>query len=182
MRRRIGRNELSAIQACLAYYDAQLEYAEKDYSGNGTRAYAQRIVSNPGKKGRAVLADFGRRRGEPARRTGRQCHGRGLSRRGERAPFHGYYYKILTQQGPNAKGAAINYVVRGTMVGGFALVAYPANYRNSGVMTFVINHNGTLYQKDLGRLTDRIASRMQAFDPDQSWTVVPTTVPPKDDN
>jgi len=179
LRRRIGRNELSTIQACLAYYDAQFEYAEKDYSGNGTRAYAQRIISSPGKKDGLYWPSSAAGDESPLGELVANATAEGYGT-GERAPFHGYYYRILTRQGPNARGAAINYVVRGTMIGGFALVAYPANYRNSGVMTFVINHNGTLYQKDLGQLTDRIASRMQAFDPDQSWTVVPTTVPATD--
>ena len=93
---------------------------------------------------------------------------------GGRAPFHGYYYKILTKQGAKAQGGELDYVVRGKMIGGFALVAYPAEYRNSGVMTFLVNHNGTIYQRDLGPNTAQIAERMTAYEPDPSWQKVDT--------
>ncbi len=182
LRRRIGRNEFSTIQTCLAYYDAQLDYSEKGYSGNGTRAYAQRIVSTPGKTDGLYWPTSTASGASPLGELFASAAADGYGVGEQRAPFHGYYYRILTRQGQYAKGATIDYVVHGSMIGGFALVAYPANYRNSGVMTFVISHNGTLYQKDLGRLTDRIASRMQVFDPDPSWTVVPTMVPPKDND
>ena len=89
---------------------------------------------------------------------------------GARAPFHGYFYKILTRQGPAARGGAMDYVVRGQMIGGFALVAYPAEYRNSGVMTFIVNHDGVVYQKDLGPQTARIAWGMTSFNPDNTWS------------
>jgi hypothetical protein len=95
-----------------------------------------------------------------------------------RSPYHGYYYKILTKQGPSATGGAIDYVVRGKMIGGFALVAYPAEYRNSGVMTFIVNHDGVVLQKDLGPRTDELAEHMTSFNPDQSWAKVTDTEPP----
>jgi hypothetical protein len=90
-------------------------------------------------------------------------------------PYHGYYYKVLTGQGANVPGGAMNYLVKGNLIGGFGLVAYPAEYGNSGVMTFIVNHSGVVFQKDLGPNTARIASRMTAFDPDKSWTKVPHT-------
>jgi hypothetical protein len=96
---------------------------------------------------------------------------------GERAPFHGYYYKILTRQGSAAPGGAYDYVVRGKMIGGFALVAYPAVYRKSGVMTFLVNHEGTVFQKDLGLHTTQIAERMDSFNPDDTWKKVTVESP-----
>jgi hypothetical protein len=177
--RRIGRNELSAIQAILAYVDAQHEYAEKGVAGNGV--YAQRIVSRPGKKDglfwpaqsgadESPLGEFAASAAAEGYRAGQQ-----------RIPYHGYYYKVLTRQGPNAPGGALDYVVRGNMMGGFALVAYPAEYRNSGVMTFLVNHQGVVYEKDLGPNTARIAAGMTAFDPDASWQRVTDAARPASD-
>ena len=145
--RRIGRNELSAIQACLAYVDAQQEYAEKGVAGNGV--YAQRIVSQPGKKDGLYSASA--RASEDESPLGGLAAGAATEgyRFGEqRIPYHGYYYRVLTRQGPSAPGGALDYVVRGKMIGGYALVAYPAEYGNSGVTTFVVNHRGTLFEKD----------------------------------
>jgi Protein of unknown function (DUF2950) len=175
--RRIGRNELNAIQASLAYYDAQHEYAEKDRMGSGVRAYAQRIVSNPGKKDGLYWPAQGGDESPLGELVANAAHD-GYSTGGERAPFHGYYYKILTKQGPAAKGGELDYVVRGNMIGGFALVAYPAVYGNSGIMTFVVNHDGVIYQKDLGPRTSRVAERMNSFDPGSGWETVRVTVPP----
>jgi hypothetical protein len=98
---------------------------------------------------------------------------------GGRTPFHGYYYKILTRQGPNAKGGAVDYIVRGRMIGGFALVAYPAEYDNSGVMTFIVNQDGVVYEKDLGPNTATLAGNMSVFDPDSSWRKVASDGPPR---
>jgi hypothetical protein len=158
---------LSAIQACLAYVDAQQEYAEKGVAGSGV--YAQRIVSRPGKKDglywpaqsgadESPLGEFAASAAAEGYRAGQQ-----------RIPYHGYYYKVLTRQGTNAPGGALDYVVRDNMMGGFALVAYPAEYRNSGVMTFLVNHQGEVYEKDLGANSARIAAGMTAFDPDGTW-------------
>jgi Protein of unknown function (DUF2950) len=175
--RRIGRNELNTIQACLAYYDAQHEYAEKDRIGAGVRAYAQRIVSQPGKKdGLYWPASQGDE--SPLGELVANAASDGYSIGGGRAPFHGYYYKILTKQGPAAKGGELDYVVRGNMIGGFALVAWPAVYGNSGIMTFVVNHDGVIYQKDLGTRTSRVAERMNSFDPGSGWETVRVTIPP----
>jgi Protein of unknown function (DUF2950) len=173
--RRIGRNELSAIQTCLAYVDAQQEYAEKGFSGNGV--YARRLVSSSDKKdGLYWPAQSGEDEsplGELAAAAAAEGYSAGL----RRMPYHGYYYKILTRQGTSAPGGALDYVVRGNMVGGFALVAYPAQYGNSGVMTFLVNHKGVIYEKDLGRRTDAFASAMTSFNPDHTWRRVADAAP-----
>ena len=168
--RRIGRNELDAIQTSLAFVDAQNEYADKD-RGAGTGVYAQRIVSSPGKKDGLYWPADGDQSplGELAADASAEGYRVGNS---EPQPYHGYYYRILTQQGPNAPGGAMNYVVNGKMIGGFALVAYPAEYGNSGVMTFLVNHGGIVYQKDLGEQTEALAKRMRSFNPDQTWKKV----------
>jgi hypothetical protein len=170
--RRIGRNELATIQACLAYVDAQNEYGE---SG----AYAQRVISSPGKKDGLYWPTAA---GEPPSPLGEAVANatlRGYRVGGARTPLNGYYFKILTRQGSTAPGGAANYIVRGKMIGGFALVAYPAQYGNSGVMTFLVNHDGDVFQKDLGFNTTRIASNINAYSPDRTWKKVIETVPPE---
>jgi hypothetical protein len=175
--RRIGRNELSAIQTSLAYVDAQNEYAEKGIAGNGV--YAQRIVSRPGKKDGLYWPAQAGEAESPLGELFAAASAEGYRARASRTPYHGYYYRPLFWQGPNAAGGALNYVVRGNMIGGFALVAYPADYGNSGVMTFLVNHQGTVYEKDLGPRTGAIATRMTAFNPDRTWRrVEPTSQPP----
>jgi len=170
--RRIGRNELDTIQVCLAYVDAQKEYADKDRTGAGAGIYARRFISEPGKKNglywptapgeeQSPLGEFFAEASSQGYRTG---HGR--------SPYHGYYYKILTSQGPAALGGATHYIVDGKMIGGFALVAYPAEYRNSGVMTFIVSHAGIVLQKDLGANTAEIAEAMTKFNPDPTWQKV----------
>jgi hypothetical protein len=171
--RRIGRNELNAIQASLAYVDAQQEYAEKGIGGNGV--YAQRIVSQPGKKDGLYWPAQSGDDESPLGELAAAASAAGYRAGQERAPYHGYYYKILTRQGANAPGGALDYIARGKMIGGFALVAYPAEYRNSGVMTFIVNHQGNIYQKDLGPDTAGIASGMTAFNPDSTWQRVTET-------
>lgn len=173
--RRIGRNELDAIQTSLAYVDAQNEYAEKDRTGEGVGVYAQRIVSSPGKKDGLFWRDD--REPSPLGELAAQASAEGYKVSEQAAPYHGYYYRILNGQGSNAPGGALNYVVKGKMIGGFALIAYPAEYGNSGVMTFVVNHAGTVYQKDLGARTDSIAKRAYLFDPDQTWKKVDAAAP-----
>ena len=175
--RRIGRNELAAIQSCLAYVDAQNEYADKDRTGAGAGVYAQRIVSEPGKKNGLYWPSSASGDESPLGELVAEASQQGYRVAEGRAPFHGYYFKILTRQGPDAAGGAVDYVVKGRMIGGFALVAYPAEYRNSGVMTFIVNHNGTVFQKDLGPHTAELAERMTAFDPDSSWMKVTDTEP-----
>jgi hypothetical protein len=175
--RRIGANELSAIQACLAYVDAQNEYAEKDRTSAGVNTYAQRIISRPGKKDGLYWPSAQGEEESPLGELVAQATQQGYRAKGGegRTPYHGYYFKILTQQGPAAAGGAFDYVVGGKMIGGFALVAYPAEYRNSGVQTFLVNHAGTVFQKDLGPDTARIAERMASFNPDQTWQKVSDT-------
>jgi hypothetical protein len=165
--RRIGRNELSAIQACLAYVDAQQEYAERGIAGNGV--YAQHIVSRPGKKNGLYWPAQSNADESPLGELAASAAAEGYRVGQQRAPYHGYYYKVLSRQGPNASGGALDYIVRGRMIGGFALLAYPAEYRNSGVMTFLVNHQGNVYEKDLGPNTARIAASMTAFNPDNTW-------------
>ncbi|MFO1111126.1 MAG: DUF2950 domain-containing protein [Bradyrhizobium sp.] len=165
--RRIGRNELDAIQTCLAFVDAQNEYAEKD-RGQGAGIYARRIVSTSGKKDGLYWPGDDSPLGELAAQASAEGYKVGQGQ----IPYHGYYYRILTQQGPNAPGGRLDYVVKGKMIGGFALLAWPAEYGNSGVMTFLVNHGGVVYQKDLGGSTMSLVKRIDSFDPDQTWKKV----------
>jgi hypothetical protein len=173
--RRIGRNELDAIQTSLAYVDAQNEYAGKDRTGDGVGTYAQRIVSAPGKKDGLFWRDD--RDPSPLGELAAQASTEGYKVGEQPTPYHGYYFRILKGQGSNAPGGALNYVVKGKMIGGFGLIAYPAEYGNSGVMTFMVNHAGTVYQKDLGTRTESIARRISLFDPDQTWKKVDAAAP-----
>jgi hypothetical protein len=166
--RRIGRNELDAIQASLAYVDAQNEFAQQNRKGPFA-VYAQRIVSEPGKRNGLYWPAAAGETESPLGELVAQASSEGYHGGEGRAPYHGYYYKILTRQGPTAPGGAMSYVVNGDMIGGFALVAYPAQYGNSGVMTFVVNHQGTVFQKDLGPRTEQLASRMTQYNPDHTW-------------
>ena len=174
--RRIGRNELDAIQACLAYVDAQNEYAEKNRTGAGVSTYAQYIVSHPGKRDGLYWPTGQGEEPSPLGQLVAEATSQGY-RTGDRAPFHGYYFKILTKQGAAASGGELEYVVRGNMIGGFALVSYPAEYRNSGVMTFMVSHAGTVFQKDLGPNTVKLAEQITAFNPDKTWQKVSDTEP-----
>lgn len=175
--RRIGENELDAIQSALAYVDAQDEYAEKDRTGAGVNTYAQRIISQPGKKDGLYWPTSQGEEASPLGELIAEATKQGYRVGGGRTPFHGYYFKILTKQGAAAAGGELEYVVNGKMIGGFALVAYPAEYRNSGVMTFIVNHAGTVFQKDLGPNTAQVAERMTAFNPDKTWQAVTDTEP-----
>ena len=138
-------------------------------------AYAQRIVSRSGKKDGLYWPTAPGEEASPLGELVAKATTEGYAIGGDRAPFHGYYYKILTRQGPMAAGGEVDYVVRGKMIGGFALVAYPAEYGNSGVMTFVVNYAGTVFQKDLGERTAKLAERMTSFNPDQTWKKVDLT-------
>jgi Protein of unknown function (DUF2950) len=177
--RRIGHNELRTIQTCLAYVDAQNEYAEKDRTGAGAGIYAQHFVSEAGKKDGLYWPTA---QGEPESPLGELFASASKLgyRTGEgRAPFQGYYYKILTRQGSAAPGGALNYIVNGKMIGGFALVAYPAEYRNSGAVTFIVNHSGIVFQKDLGPNTIKEAESITAYDPGKGWKKVEETASAK---
>jgi len=173
--RRIGRNEMSAIDACGAYVAAQKEYAEKGFAGKGV--YARRFISRPGERDGLYWPAPSGEDGSPLGEFATSAAEQGYSVEGKRwAPYQGYYYKILTRQGPNAPGGEVDYMVSGDMVGGFALVAYPARYRSSGLMTFLVNHQGTIYEKDLGFRTTDIGMQMMSFDPDSTWQRVKRAV------
>jgi hypothetical protein len=172
LNRRIGRNELNAIQVCLAYVDAQREYVLKDRDGDKLLEYAQKLVSQEGKKNGLYWEAKENERQSPLgpliARAAREGY-TGKKPVGKRSPFHGYYYKILKAQGKDAPGGEYDYVVNGQMIGGFALIAYPAEYGNSGVMTFIVNHEGVVYEKNLGKDTEKIAAAVKKFDPDKTW-------------
>ncbi len=170
LNRRIGRNELNTIQTCLAYVDAQREYAMESW--NSDDEYAQKIMSTPEKKDGLYWKT---KEGEPESPLGdlfaeavKVGYTPGKTGAGPQ-PYWGYYYKILKAQGKNAPGGAYDYVIKGKMIGGFALVAYPAEYGVSGVMTFVVNYDGVVYQKNLGKETSKIAGAMTKYDPDETW-------------
>ena len=175
LNRRIGNNELSVIQVVLAYVDAQREYAMKDRDGDGILEYAAKFRSDSGKKNglywEAKTADDTSPLGSFAARAVKEGYGQNKSS-DKPTPFHGYYYRILTAQGKNAPGGAYSYLVKGSMIGGFALVAYPAEYENSGVMTFIVNHDGKVFQKDLGKNTAATAAAMKEYNPDSTWAEV----------
>jgi hypothetical protein len=171
--RRIGRNELDVIQVCQAIVDAQREYALKDRNGDGFREYAQKFRSSPGKQDGLYWEVKEGNEQSPAGPLVAEAQEEGYSGKpadGEPIPYYGYFYRILPAQGQNALGGAYDYVVNGKMIGGFAVVAYPADYGNSGVMTFIVNHDGVVYQKDLGENTAELAKAMKLYDPDDTWT------------
>jgi hypothetical protein len=173
--RRIGHNELSATQVCLAYVDAQREYVLKDRDADALLEYAQKFRSDPGKKNGLYWDVKEGEKQSPMGPLFAAAQEKGYSAKaagGKPIPYFGYYYRILKGQGKNAPGGAYDYVVKGNMIGGFALVAYPAKYASSGVMTFIVNHDGVVYQKDLGKNTEKIALAMKLFDPDSTWKKV----------
>ena len=172
LRRRIGRNELSTIQVSLAYVQAQNEYASLDPAGQGRGVYAQRIVSRPGKKDGLYWPTAEEEEPSPLGDLAAQAAAEGYKTGSTRIPYHGYYYRILTGQGAAAPGGAYDYLAKGKMIGGFALIAYPAEYGNSGIMTFIVNQDGTVFQKDLGPKTTRLVHEITAFSQDDTWTKV----------
>jgi hypothetical protein len=173
--RRIGRNELTAIETCRAYVTAQQRYAQAGHDGKAAGVYAQTFRSDVGKENglywpaargqkRSPLGDLVAQAAEEGRPLG--------ANGGQPTPFHGYFFRILTAQGSVAPGGAKSYVVNGEMSGGFALVAWPAQYKATGIMTFVVNQDGTVSEKDLGPATDVAARKMTAYNPDASWRPV----------
>ena len=172
LRRRIGRNELSTIQVSLAYVQAQNEYASLDPAGQGRGVYAQRIVSRPGKKDGLYWPTAEGEEPSPLGDLAAQAAAEGYKTGSAPIPYHGYYYRILTRQSAGAPGGAYDYLVKGKMKGGFALIAVPAEYGNSGIMTFIVNQDGTVFQKDLGPKTTRLVHEITAFSPDDTWTKV----------
>lgn len=163
--RRIGRNEASTLQAVRAYHDAQMDYAEEDRDGDGVLEYAQKFVSSEGKHDGLYWPE---KPGEPESPLG-PLFGDELPNGG----WHGYHYRILTAQGPSAPGGAYDYRLGANMSRGFALVAWPVSYGDSGVMSFMISHDGQVFEKDLGPKGDKQAQAMTRFDPDSSWKDVP---------
>jgi len=169
--RRIGRNELDAIEICRGFVEAQKEYALSKHSDSLVNQYAQKIISSPGKQdGLAWQKPDGTWDGPVGENVGRAIE-RGYSSKTE--PYHGYFFKVLKGQGPNAPLGAMDYVVNGAMIGGFALIAAPAQYGITGVKTFLVSNDGVVYQKDLGPNTLEIAKKVDSFNPDKSWTPVP---------
>ena len=178
--RRIGRNELATLPVMRAYVEAQREYASVDHTGDGILEYAQRLVSSPGKEDGLYwppefdgdesplgpLVAFAQAEGYNPKQHEDENEV-------QRGPFHGYYFKILTGQGKHAAGGKYSYVINGHMIAGFAMVAWPADYGSTGIMTFIVNQQGRVYQKDLGPKTSKVASKMNTYDPDSSWTSSP---------
>lgn len=171
--RRIGRNELNTIQVSMAYVAAQREYAGKDRNGNGIQ-YAQHFLSHQGKKDGLYWEATPEEETSPLGPLLARASEEGYAfRKGEKPiPYHGYYFKILKSQGSNAPGGELDYMVDGKMAGGFGLLAYPAEYGVSGIMTFVVNQQGIVYEKDLGPGTKEIAKAMIKYDPDKTWKKV----------
>ncbi|PWB80739.1 MAG: DUF2950 domain-containing protein [Candidatus Methylomirabilota bacterium] len=172
LNRRIGRNELNTMQVCLAYVDAQREYARVSREGDGLLTYAMKFRSDEGKRNGLYWPAKEGEEPSPLGVLAANARAEGYTRETSEdkpIPYHGYVYRILTAQGPDAPGGAYDYVVKGRMIGGFALVAFPVQYGISGVMTFIVNHQGIVYEKDLGRDTEAIARAMQTYNPDPSW-------------
>jgi Protein of unknown function (DUF2950) len=168
--RRVGRNELNAIQVCLAYVEAQWEYASTDRERDGIIQYAQKVWSDPYRRNGLYWEAGEGEIPSPMGPFAAQAAGEGYTKKADKPiPYYGYYFKILKGQGPNAPGGAYNYVINGHMVAGFALVAWPAEYDVSGVMTFLVNQNGTVYEKDLGPKTGERVKVMTRYNPDQTW-------------
>jgi hypothetical protein len=169
--RRIGRNEVYTMQTCLAYVDAQREYYAQDRNGDGILEYAQRFASTPGTRDGLYWPTEASEAPSPLGALVSRARAEGYRYKGDGpTPFHGYVYRILTAQGPAAKEGAYDYLTRGHMIAGFGLVAFPAQYGVSGVMTFIVNHDGVVFQKDLGPNTRARALAMRTFDPDGTWT------------
>jgi hypothetical protein len=177
--RRVGRNELDVLRSVRAYVDAQREYAGQDRDGDSVLEYAQRLHSSPGKTDGLYWPTELNGEESPFGPLVAQAQEQGYSFSKESAansepqPFHGYYFKILTRQGKHAPGGRYDYVINGNMIGGFAMVAWPAEYGVSGIMTFIVNQQGRVHQKDLGAATSKVAGKMTEYDPDTSWRVSP---------
>jgi hypothetical protein len=167
--RRVGRDELDAIQICRGFVEAQDEYAEEKHADSQVNQYAQKIISTPGKQDGLAWQNpdgtWDGPIGEKVARSIEQGYASGQ-------PYHGYYFKVLKGQGPAAPLGQMDYVVNGAMIGGFALIAFPAQYQNTGVMTFMVSNDGVVYQKDLGPNTLEVVKTIERFNPDKTWTPV----------
>ena len=173
LNRRIGRNELNAQQVCLAIADAQREYVKLNPAGGSLPEYARKLVSDPGTKNGLFWPTAEGGPDSPLGPLAASAAAEGYTARTQPAqgplPYHGYVYRLLTSQGPHARGGTLDYLVNGRQIGGFAVVAFPAQYGNSGIMTFITNHEGTVYERDLGPDTEKIARAMTQFDPGPEW-------------
>ena len=169
--RRIGTNELAAIQVCLAIVDAEHEYAAQVRAGDGVPHYAARFVSTSGNHDGLYWETQPDEPPSPLGPLLAAAANDGYAKSAPKvlAPYHGYYYKILTSQGTDAPGGAYDYFIKGKLIGGFAVLAYPARYGASGIMSFMVDHEGAIYEKDLGRKTTEVAARLTSFDPGASW-------------
>jgi len=170
--RRVGKNELDTIQTCLAIVDAQREYVRIDPDQDGVLEYAGRILSSPGKKDGLFWKTAEGEEESPLGPLVAIASAEGAGRRALGDPYHGYFYRLITAQGADAPGGAYDYDVNGNLVGGFALIAWPAEYGSSGVMTFITNHDGVVYQKDLGDDTEAEVAKIKVFNPDRTWMKV----------
>jgi hypothetical protein len=167
--RRVGDNELSTIQACLAFVDAEREYYTRNPQNDSLLHFAQKLISTEGQKDGLYWPTTGDEPPSPLGEGFARARSEGYALEGKGQPFHGYIYRILKAQGPDAHGGAYDYMAGDKMLGGFALIASPAEYGTSGVMTFIVNHDGVVFSKDLGPDTAKVAPEIQVFDPDKSW-------------
>jgi hypothetical protein len=168
--RRVGQNELDAIQICHGYVEAQHEYALMKHGSSGVNQYAQKIIATTGQQDGLAWKNEDGTWGGPVGENIAKAIQQGYSNK--REPYHGYFFKILKGQGPDAPLGRLDYVVKGVMIGGFALIAAPAEYRVTGVKTFMVSNDGVVYQKDLGPNTLELAKKIELFNPDKSWTPV----------
>jgi Protein of unknown function (DUF2950) len=168
LRRRIGDNELDAITVCRGYVEAQEEYAATIHDNSGVNQYAKRIISTPGKQDGLAWQNLDGTWGGPVGEAAAKAMAQGYARS---EPFHGYYFKVLKGQGPSARLGQLDYLVGDAMIGGFALIAWPAEYRVTGVQTFMVSYDGAVYQKDLGPDSGKVAAAIDRYDPDQTWTL-----------
>lgn len=169
LNRRVGRNELRTIEVIRAYVDAQHEYATRDCRGEGRVEFAQKLISTGSRRDGLYWVAMEGEKPSPLGPLMAQAAEEGYA---DLSPFHGYYFRILKSQGKHATGGAFDYVVKGRMILGFGLIAYPASYGNSGVMTFIVNQEGVVYEKDLGRNTRKLANAIRSFNPDRTWKKV----------
>ncbi len=178
LNRRIGHNELNTIQVLLAIVDAQREYASEERDGTGVLQYAKRFRSNPGKRDGLYWPT---KPGEGESPLGplvatATLEGYSVPSTPEQVPYMGYLFQMLTSQGPSAPGGAFDYIVKNRMIGGFAVLAHPANYDITGIKSFIVNYDGIVYEADLGPNTDQVARKLRSFDPDKRWTKVDPSV------
>jgi hypothetical protein len=177
--RRVGENELATIQSCLAYVDAQREFYVRNVQNDPLQHFANKLISSPGKKDGLYWPTTAGESPSPLGEEFAQARAEGyleastmpFTTAAHSQPFHGYIYRLLTRQGANAAGGAYDYLVNGELLGGFALVAFPAEYGSSGIVTFIVNHDGVVYSRDLGPDTARTAMAMREFNPDSMWTL-----------